>query len=170
MGKKSRHLVKEPPENAPKMFAMAKSDLSVARFGKMSNDTLYETLCTLCQQAIEKSLKSLMIYRMVPFPREHSIQYLVREMEKQQIILPDDIKTSALAHVTDGGGVTFPIEFHPTYGMDFGAAPISLSEYAKDRRYSLSNQPLEEQDYKNVLTRCEMIVAWVEQQIYQTNV
>lgn len=107
-----------------------------------------------------------MIYRMVPYPRrEHSIQNIVLEMEKQQIILPDDIKTSALAHVTNEGGVTFPIEFHPTYGMDFGAAPISLSEYAKDRRYSLSNQPLEEQDYKNVLARAEKIVHWVEQQI-----
>jgi HEPN domain-containing protein len=150
----------EPSENAPQMLTMAKSDLSVARAGKIANDTRYETLCTLCQQAMEKSLKSLMIHRNIPYPRDHSIEILITEMEKQQIILPEDIKASALAFVTIEGGFSFPLKCP----MNFGTA-IPLSEYAKDRRYSLSEKPLEEQDYKNVLARCEKIVEWVEKQI-----
>jgi len=150
----------EPPENALQMLAMAKSDLSVARVGKITDDTRYETLCTLCQQAIEKSLKSLMIHRKVPYPREHSIEIIIVEMEKQQIILPENIKASALAIVTIEGGFSYPYKYPVKYGT-----AIPLSEYAKDRRYSLSKKPLEELDYKNVLARCEIIVGWVEQQI-----
>ncbi|MHB8164060.1 MAG: HEPN domain-containing protein, partial [Methanoregula sp.] len=95
MVKKARPPIHEPPENASRMLAMAKSDLSVARDGKKSDDTLYETLCTSCQQSIEKSFKALMIHHKVPYPAEHSITKLIDEMEKQQIILPDEIKTSA---------------------------------------------------------------------------
>jgi len=66
----------------------------------------------------------------------------------------------AIAFVTVEGGFSFPL----TFPMNFGTA-IPLSEYAKDRRYALSKKPLEEQNYKNVLARCEKIVEWVEQQI-----
>jgi HEPN domain-containing protein len=120
----------EPPENAHLMFALAKSDLSVARVGKITDDTRYETLCTLCQQAIEKSLKSLMIYHGIPYPLDHSIEYLIVEMEKQRIVLPADIKISAIAHVTIEGGFSEPLKSP----FNFGTA-IPLSEYAKDRRF-----------------------------------
>ncbi|MEN6610568.1 MAG: HEPN domain-containing protein [Methanoregulaceae archaeon] len=42
---------------------MAKSDLSVAQVGKLTDDTKYETLCTQCQQAAEKALKALLILK-----------------------------------------------------------------------------------------------------------
>jgi len=142
------------------MLAMAKSDLTFARVGKISDDARYETLCTLCQQAIEKSFKALMIHRKVPYPPKHSIEILIAEMEKQQIILPNDIKASALAFVTIEGGLSCPF----TTPINLGIA-IPLSEYAGNRRYSLSDKPLNEQEYKNVLARCEKIVEWVEQQI-----
>lgn len=150
----------EPPENASQMLALAKSDLSVARVGKISADTTYKTLCTLCQQAIEKALKSLMIYHDVPYPWNHKIEDLIAEMEKQGIILPDQIKASALAFVTIEGGFSFPLRSP----FNFGTA-IPLSEYAKDRRYSLSAKPLEEQEYRKVLARCDKIVMWIEQEI-----
>lgn len=142
------------------MLALAKSDLSVARIGKVSDDTQYETLCTLCQQAIEKSLKSLMIHNNVPYPKDHSIDLIISEMEKQKIKLPNEIKSAAIAFVTIEGGFSFPL----TFPMTFGAA-IPLSEYAKDRRYSISKKPLEAQDFQKVLIRCEKIVDWVSQEI-----
>jgi len=155
-----KNITHELPENAPKMLARAKSDLSVARVGKIADVTMYETLCTLCQQAIEKSLKSLMIHNNVPFHHYHSIDQIVTEMEEYNILLPADIKASALAFVTIEGGFCFPL----TSPMNFGTA-IPLSEYAGNRRYSLSAKLLENDDYQQALARCEKIVEWVEQQI-----
>jgi hypothetical protein len=150
----------EPAENAPLMLSMAKSDFSLAQVGKINNDTKYETLCMLCQQAIEKSLKSFMIYRGIPYPKDHSIEIIIAEMEKQQINLPEEIKNLAIAFVTVEGGFSFPLKFPITVGT-----AIPLSEYAKDRRYALSEKPLEEQHYQNVLARCEKIVNWVSHEI-----
>jgi len=156
----TKNITHELPENAPKMLARAKSDLSVARVGKISNDTMYETLCTLCQQAVEKSLKTLMIHNNVPFHHYHKIDEIIKEMEDHKIILPENIKASALSFVTIEGGLSFPF----TTPINLGII-IPLSEYAGNRRYSLSDKPLNEQDYKNVLARCEKIVEWIKQQI-----
>lgn len=160
MTKKRIKTTTEPKENAKNMFVLAKSELSIARIGKVSDDTKYETLCTLCQQAIEKSLKSLMIHRNVPYPKDHSIDLIISEMEKQEIKLPDEIKSAAIACVTVEGGFSFPVTFPITFGT-----AVPLSEYAKDRRYSISKKPLEEQDFQKVLSRCEKIVDWVSQEI-----
>lgn len=159
MAKKRVRMITEPKENAKPMFSLAKSDLSIARLGKVSDDTKYETLCTLCQQAIEKSLKSLLIYHNVPYPQDHSIGLIVDEIEKNQISLPADIKSAAIVHVTVEG-FSYPIRYPRVYGT-----VTSLSAYAKDKRYSISKNPLDEQDYQKVLTRCEKIVDWVSQEI-----
>jgi len=152
--------IHEAPSKAKNMLVLAKCDLGIARIGKISDDICYQGLITLCQQATEKSLKSLMIHHNVPYPREHSIDILIDEMEKQQIILPENIKASALAFVTIEGGFSFLL----TTPINFGTA-IPLSEYAKDRGYSLSKKPLEEQEYQNVLARCKKVVEWVENEI-----
>jgi HEPN domain-containing protein len=160
MVKKARPTITEPQENASRMLSLAKSDLSIARDGKKSDDTLYETLCTSCQQSIEKSFKALMIHHKVPYPAEHSISVLIDEMEKQRLLLPDDIKMSAIASVRTEGGWSIPWSFPWTLGKS-----VSLSEYAGNRRYSLPEKTLTEQDFNNVLMRAEKIVNWVEQQI-----
>lgn len=103
-----------------------------------------------------------MIHRKIPYPPKHSIKILIDEMEKQQIILPDEIRISAVASVRIEGGWSFPLKFPMTFGN-----AVSLSEYAGNRRYSLPKKPLTEQDYQNVLARAEKIVAWVEQQIIE---
>jgi len=160
MAKKTKRIINEPPENAPQMFAMAKSDISVARDGKIHSDTLYETLCMLCQQAIEKSLKALIIHNNIGYPADHSIEELIDYIDEKKIALPYEIKESAIAFVTIEGGFSLPLRTPITFGN-----VVPLSEYAGNRRYSLSETPLTEQDYKNVLARAEKIVHWVEQQI-----
>ncbi|MCX6682696.1 MAG: HEPN domain-containing protein [Methanoregula sp.] len=161
MAKKTRPPIYEPPKNAHNMLLMAKSDLSIARAGKKSDQTRYETLCTSCQQAIEKSFKALMIHHNIPYPPEHPIDHLITYMENKKIVLPNDIKTSALAVVTIEGGFSFPFRFPLSFGTE-----VSLSEYAGNRRYSISDEgEPDEQEYKNVLSRVETVVNWVEQQI-----
>jgi len=149
----------ESPENAPRMLARAKCDLGIARIGKISDDICYQGLITLCQQAIEKSLKSLLIHHDIKYPKIHSLSKLVEYIEKKKIVLPESIKISAGSTVELG--CSFPSEFPMTFGP-----AVPLSEYAGKRRYSFSDEgEPDEQEYKNVLSQAENVVNWVEQQI-----
>jgi len=55
---------------------------------------LYEDLCFDCQQAVEKSLKALLIAHDVESPRTHVIAYLLETLEHNGIPVPDDMKSS----------------------------------------------------------------------------
>jgi len=54
----------------------AKSDLALARQAP-SGDVLAETLCFHAQQAVEKSIKAVLISVGIAFPKAHSIERLV---------------------------------------------------------------------------------------------
>jgi HEPN domain-containing protein len=54
----------------------AKSDLALARQAP-SGDVLAETLCFHAQQAVEKSIKAVLISVGIAFPEAHSIERLV---------------------------------------------------------------------------------------------
>lgn len=56
----------------------AKSNLQMAKAGKVFDDILYEDLCFDCEQAVEKALKALLVSIDVSFPRTHSISHLDR--------------------------------------------------------------------------------------------
>jgi len=149
----------KPPEYAPRMFALAKCDLGIARIGKISEDICYQGLITLCQQAIEKSLKALLIHNDIEYPHHHLLKKLIEDIENNGIVLPEAIKKSARSTVEIGS--SFPSEFPMTFG-----SVEPLSEYAGNRRYSFSDEGVpDEQEYKNVLSRAENVVNWVEQQI-----
>jgi HEPN domain-containing protein len=64
----------------------AQSDLALARIG-ISSNILAETLCFHAQQAAEKALKSVLIYKNIEFPKTHNIKILIE-------LLPDDISTA----------------------------------------------------------------------------
>jgi HEPN domain-containing protein len=72
----------------------AKSNLQIAKAGKVFEDVLYEDLCFDCEQAVEKALKALLISIDVSFPRTHSISHLIELIEEQNIKVPDEIKDS----------------------------------------------------------------------------
>ncbi len=58
-------------------LAYARSDLALAREGRQSADVFLESLCYHCQQAVEKSLKAVLIVHKVDFPRTHNLGTLV---------------------------------------------------------------------------------------------
>ena len=60
----------------------ARSNLERAEAGKVSAGILYEDLCFDCQQAVEKSLKGLLVYIGVGFPWTHSIAKLIELIEE----------------------------------------------------------------------------------------
>ena len=64
----------------------AKSNLQIAKAGKVFEDILYEDLCFDCEQAVEKALKALLVSIDVSFPRTHSISHLIELIEENGII------------------------------------------------------------------------------------
>lgn len=84
---KNRALVKQ-------WLIRARSNLDRARAGKIRPTILYEDLCFDCQQAVEKSLKALLIAHDVERPHTHIIAHLLGTLEQNRISVPDDVKSS----------------------------------------------------------------------------
>lgn len=160
MGKKERTKIFESRENALKMLAMAKSDLALAKAGANTGGIIFETLCTQCHNAIEKSLKSLMAWNVGYYYFGHSINELIDEMKNEHIALPDDIKNAAIAKVTIEGGFKFPIKSP----FNFGTL-VHSSDFSGYKRYHVPECPIGERDFRFFLERAEKIVTWVEKQM-----
>ena len=114
----------------------AKSNLQIAKAGKVFEDILYEDLCFDCEQAVEKTLKALLVSIDVSFPRTHSISHLIELIEDHNIIVPDEIMDS-----------------------------ISLTAYAVSTRYPGDFEPVDEQEYQEVLETAKKVFDWVRKKI-----
>jgi len=110
----------------------AKSNLQIAKAGKVFEDILYEDLCFDSEQAVEKSLKALLVSIDVSFPRTHSIGHLIELIEAHNVKIPDDIKDS-----------------------------ISLTDYAVQTRYPGDFEPVDEQEYQEALEIATKVFEWV---------
>jgi len=149
-----------------KWLARAKSNLSIARIGKISDDIIYEDLGNNCHAAIEKSLKSVLVFYHTepdfkpPYGKNgHSLDFLIKKIEELNIIVPDKIKTASNTPFFYGGWL---IPWCIPWKIGSSASPM---DYAVDRRYPGQYDPLTEQGYNDLLDRAEKIVAWVEEQI-----
>ncbi len=142
-------MILDPSSKAKELITIAKSDLSIARMGKISPDMRYEELFSHCQQAVEKSFKTLITQYNIPYPADHSIENLIHYCDEKKIEIPIEIQsTSALIAAYESRG-----------------SAVSLSEYAAGRRYSLSENALTEQNYSEILVKTEKIVGWIEKQV-----
>jgi HEPN domain-containing protein len=114
----------------------ARSNPAKSKVGKVSEEILYEDLCFECQQAVEKSLKALLVSINIEFPWTHLIARLIELIEANGIDVPEGVKDS-----------------------------IPLTEYAVDTRYPGDYEPIDEADYKEALEIAERVVNWVEREI-----
>ncbi len=114
----------------------AKSNLQIAKSGKVFDDILYEDLCFDCEQTVEKALKALLVSIDVSFPRTHSIGHLIELIEEHNIKIPDEIKDS-----------------------------ISLTAYAVSTRYPGDFEPVDEQEYREALETAIKVFDWVRKKI-----
>jgi len=112
---------------------MAKSNLELAKVGRFSEYILYEDLCFLCQQSVEKALKGLLINFGVGFPFTHSINAIVNLFKEICIDIPDFVTNSA-----------------------------SLTIYAVDTRYPPEEEPVSEEEYKIALDIAGKVYDWVK--------
>ena len=77
----------EPGADSPITWvAYAKADLVLASI-PLPAGVMYSLLCFHAQQAVEKALKSILVYFRVEFPNTHTIQKLIE-------LLPSELRTN----------------------------------------------------------------------------
>lgn len=113
-------------------LSRARSNLDRARAGKVRETILYEDLCFDCQQAVEKSLKALLIARDCESPRTHIIAHLLELLEQSGTIVPDDVKSA-----------------------------VDLTEYAVHTRYPGLYEPVSPEEYREALEVAGRVYDWV---------
>jgi len=124
--------------DAEEWLRRARSNIARAKIGRISEDVLYEDLCFDCQQAVEKSLKGLLVYIGVEFPWSHSITKLLELVERAGIDAPEYVKDS-----------------------------ITLTVYAVSARYPGNQEPVDEDEYKEAVEIAERVYHWVRSKLEQ---
>jgi HEPN domain-containing protein len=111
----------------------SRSNLAKARADRNLPEVLYEDLCFDAEQAAEKSVKALLVFRKVPFPKTHDIVGLLTLLQKNGMDVPDEIRAAGI-----------------------------LTEYAIDSRYPGLTEEVTEEDYTHALSLAERVVQWAE--------
>ena len=111
----------------------ARSNLERAKMGKVTQGILYEDLCFDAQQAVEKSLKAILIKLNQSFPKTHSIGILLKLIEEAGVEIPENINK---------------------------AKP--LTTYAVDSRYPGDYEPVSKEEYEEALKIAEDVFKWLD--------
>ena len=111
----------------------ARSSLERAKMGKVSPRILYEDLCFDAQQAVEKSLKAILVKLNQSFPKTHSIGILLKLIEEAGVEIPENINQAKL-----------------------------LTAYAVDTRYPGDYEPVNKEEYKEALKIAEDVFKWLD--------
>ena len=125
-----------PPEagSPADWLRIARSDLALAGI-PAQGEILRETLCFHAQQAVEKSLKAVLVDMGVAFPKTHSIERLI-DLLPEQILRTPWLMESA-----------------------------KLTIYATTFRYPGEEESLTELEYQEALRLATEVVLWAEVQI-----
>jgi HEPN domain-containing protein len=118
-------------------LAYARSDLALAREGRHDADVFLEALCYHCQQAVEKSLKAVLIAHSLDFPRTHNVGTLAD-------LLPDAVALPATVS---------------------GDLLRGLSAYAVLSRYPGDLEDVSESDYEEALEIASRVLDWAGRQV-----
>lgn len=116
----------------------ARSDLALARVQRPTAVFL-EMLCFHAQQAVEKSIKAVLLANEIRFPYTHDIARLISLVKEAGILWLE--------------------------GLDQAA---ELTEYASETRYPGSVEPVSEEDYRQAIEIAEQVLAWAASLIKET--
>ena len=114
----------------------AYGNLARAQTGRITEDFFYEDLCFDAQQAVEKSLKSLLIHHGVEVKKTHSISYLLTLLEDVIDEIPENVCDAEI-----------------------------LTEYAVTTRYPGDWAPVGENEYHNAIELAKKTYEWVLQKL-----
>lgn len=124
------------PKKAKEWLRRAKSNLALAKIGRISEEILYEDLCFDAQQAAEKALKAICIIYGIKFSKVHDISFLIELLEKENVKVPKRLQRAKI-----------------------------LTDYAVETRYPGEYIPVDEDMYKDALNLAEGIVSWAEKKM-----
>ena len=96
---------------------------------------LLENLCFHAQQAAEKTLKAVLIFLETDFPRTHNIRTLL-DLLPEDVDVPQEVEESAI-----------------------------LTDYAVESRYPMNSEPVDDEEYRQVIGIAETVVSWAEKLI-----
>jgi HEPN domain-containing protein len=110
----------------------AESDLALA-LATMDDRVLFENLCFHAQQAVEKSIKAVLVRNGIAFPKTHNIERLL------DLLPPSVERTQALL------------------------ASRGLSGYATIMRYPGVAEPTSEAEYRNAVELASAVFDWAKE-------
>jgi HEPN domain-containing protein len=115
----------QPDLNDPMIwFDYAKSDLALARRGNFPEVRL-GALCFLCQQAVEKALKAILLRYKVEFPPTHNLKKLFKLLPPPVSAPPDVMESIDLVEFVLKG--RYPVEFLDIQPAEYEKA-VQLAE------------------------------------------
>jgi HEPN domain-containing protein len=100
---------------------------------------LFETKCFHAQQAVEKSLKALLVAKRIEYPLTHNLRIILN-------LLPPDLPP-------------------PADPVDIG----ELTEYAVSSRYPGMDEPVTEEQYQEAVSLARTVVSWAEEILRKMN-
>lgn len=110
----------------------AKSNLAIAKEPKPA-EALWEHLCFEAQQAAEKAVKAVLVFRGIEFPKTHDLRVLLMIADPTGRELPEEIWQAA-----------------------------DLTDYAIEPRYPGMGEPVSEEEYRKAVATAEQVVQWAE--------
>ncbi|MBI4041987.1 MAG: HEPN domain-containing protein [Deltaproteobacteria bacterium] len=127
--------MKRPPNRFPpgapeEWLRHAMNDLAFSQLGLRSEEEFLEQVCFHAQQAVEKSLKAVLLHKDISFPLTHDVEELVTLLRKHKIRLPTWAK--GLAALTPYAVETrYPGYWEP-FSITEGKEAVSLAKRAVD--------------------------------------
>jgi len=125
-----------PPEQVKRRLLRrwllkADADLAVAEH-LLSDDTgFHEAVCFHCQQAAEKHLKALLVWREVDFPRTHDLQELLDLAETANRHVAADLR-DAIALTPYGVELRYPGD-RPTATLAQARQAVELARLVREK-------------------------------------
>ena len=123
----------EPVRGTPQEWLRrAKSNLARAKQPK-PEEALWEDLCFDTEQAAEKAVKAILVFRGIEFPKTHDIRALLTLLDEAQHQISPDIWEA-----------------------------VDLTDYAVETRYPGRVEAVTEDEYRAAVALAERVVRWAE--------
>ena len=113
----------------------AKGNLARAK-QKKPKDAFWEDLCFDAQQAAEKAIKAVLVYRQLEFRKTHDLRGLLTLLDSAGCSVPEEIRKAD-----------------------------ELTDYAVEARYPGLSEPVSVGEYRHAVVLAGAVIRWAEQQL-----
>jgi HEPN domain-containing protein len=120
------------PSDPHAWIMRAYSNLNLAKKGR-GKDVMLEDLCFNTQQAAEKALKAVCLFKDLDFPKTHSIVRLLDIIEASGVAIPENVKSADI-----------------------------LTQYAVQTRYPGPVEEITSEEYEEALALAARTVFWAD--------